>query len=132
MDTLPPGWPGTVSDVGDLVELLQVNALPDAPARISAVGPFVVEGVDPFVVDAVAREGEVYSSELVAYVEEAEGLRHLVDALRVALETIATVAGESDGAKPEYADSYREADYLTALAEIRGLAGAVLRASAPS
>ena len=118
MDTLPPGWPGTVSDVGDLVELLTVNALPDAPARISAVGPFVVEGADPFPVDAVAREGEVYSSALVAYVEEAETLRAASAAYRTALEQIAVLT-----------DPDRDDD-VALRGEVYGLAAAVLHAVA--
>ena len=119
METLPPGWAGRVTDLGDLVELLTVSALPSEPAEIRTALPYAAEG-EPFRVDAVAGEGEVYSHALAVYVAEAEAHRAAAAAFRVALEQIATLASFDD---------LTLADGARLLGEVRGLAAAVLHAT---
>ena len=121
METLPPGWAGRVTDLGDLVELLTVSALPSEPAEIRTALPYAAEG-EPFRVDAVA-DGDIYSSALADYVAEAEQHRAAAAAFRVALEQIVTLAGSD---LPGVADSA----FVDTLAEVRGLAAAVLHAVA--
>ena len=121
METLPPGWAGRVTDLGDLVELLTVSALPSEPAQIRTALPFSVEG-EPFRVDAVAGEGEIYSHALACYVDAAEGHRAAAAAYRTALEQIAAIVDDIPDA-----DAIATSDGLS---EIRGLAAAVLHAVA--